>query len=348
MKIIEVKAESKPSKIVFGEKLTNLSAYIKGKKAIILTDKNVLKYYKNDFPLGVPIIEMGLGEKNKTLSTIEMIMTKLVKYEADRTSFLIGIGGGIVCDVAGFVASIYMRGIPFGFVSTTLLSQVDASVGGKNGVNFEGYKNMIGVFNQPEFVLCDNSMFSTLDKEEFRSGFAEIIKTGAIKNSALFNYSKEQAKAALANDEEVITHMVYEAVKIKAGVVETDEKEKGERRLLNFGHTFAHALEKLTGMLHGKAVSIGMVLASYVSMQLGMISRKEVEELTGVIEKYGLPTRSEIPLEELFRVMKQDKKREGDSIHLVLLGAIGKAVTKKVTYTELYKIIDDLRSHFRK
>jgi 3-dehydroquinate synthase len=345
MRILEVKAESKTSRILFGEKFINLKKYIDEKRAIILTDSNLIKYYQNIFPKDVPIIEIGLGEKNKTMKTIEKIMEKLVEYEADRSSFLVAIGGGIVCDVAGFAASIYMRGISFGFVSTTLLAQVDASVGGKNGVNFEGYKNMVGVFNQPDFVLCDNTMFSTLDQEEFRSGFAEIIKAGIIKDASLFDYCRQHVNAALANEEEVITRMIFEAVQIKARVVETDEKEKGERRLLNFGHTFAHALEKNTGMLHGRAVSVGMVLAAKVSMQRGMISRKEVDELIQVLETYGLPTQSDIPFEKLYHAMHQDKKREGDTIHMVLLQKIGKAVTCKLTYSELKKILDDLHSN---
>jgi 3-dehydroquinate synthase len=278
------------------------------------------------------------------MDTINVIMGKLVEFEADRSSFLLAIGGGIVCDVGGYAASIYMRGIPFGFVSTTLLSQVDASVGGKNGVNFKGFKNMVGVFNQPEFVICDNQMFSTLDKEEFRSGFAEIIKAGAIKDASLFKYCTENAIKALDNDEETITHMVYESVKIKAKVVEADEREKGERRLLNFGHTFAHAIEKMTETLHGKAVGIGMVLAAIVSQKLGMISEKDAQIIRYVISAYGLPTKPEIPVQELFDAMKQDKKREGDSIHLVLLEKIGHAVTRKVSYNELQNIINDLRS----
>ncbi len=344
MKILNVKAESNLSKILIGEKFSNLPGYIEGRNTIILTDSNILKYYSNDLPEGIPVIEMGLGEKNKTLGTIEMIMGKLVELEADRTSFLLSIGGGIVCDAGGFAASVYMRGIPFGFVSTTLLSQVDASVGGKNGVNFEGYKNMIGVFHQPEFVLCDNTMFSTLDKEQFRSGFAEIIKAGAIKKATLFNFCRENAIQALQNDEEIITNMIYQSVKIKAEVVEADEREKGERRLLNFGHTFAHALEKMTDILHGKAVSTGMVLAAKVSNKLGMLSKDEVKELTQVIESYGLPVQPEIPIEKLFAAMKQDKKRAGNSIHLVLLDRIGHAVTRKLEYKELQSIINDLRS----
>ncbi|MBA7653981.1 3-dehydroquinate synthase [subsurface metagenome] len=273
-----------------------------------------------------------------------MIMGKLLDLEADRTSFLLAIGGGIVCDVGGFAASIYMRGIPFGFVSTTLLSQVDASVGGKNGVNLKGFKNMIGVFNQPEFVLCDTGMFSTLEEEEFRSGFAEIIKAGTIKDASLFNYCKENDRAALNHQKEVIINMIYKSVKIKASVVKVDEREKGERRLLNFGHTFAHALEKKTGMLHGKAVSIGMVMAARISNVLGMISREEVDDIIGVIESYGLPTQSEMPVTDLFSAMKQDKKRIGDSIHLVLLEKIGHAVTRKFSYNELQNTINDLRS----
>lgn len=345
MKILNVNAESKLSRILIGERLKNLPSYIEGKKTIILTDSNILRYYKDELPAGIPVIEIGLGEKHKTLATLDMIMGKLVDYEADRSSFLLAIGGGIVCDVGGFAASVYMRGISFGFVSTTLLSQVDASVGGKNGVNYEGFKNMVGVFNQPDFVICDTDMFKTLDKEQFRSGFAEIIKAGAIKDASLFQYCGSQASKALHYDADTLTHMVYESVNIKARVVEADEREKGERRLLNFGHTFAHAIEKKSGMLHGNAVSIGMVLAAKVSHQLNMISKEDAQLISDVLSAYGLPVESEIPVNELFDAMKQDKKREGDSIHLVLLERIGYAVSRKLSYTELQKIIDDLSSH---
>lgn len=347
MKIITVEAESKSSRILIGESLDNVMHYVGDRHTIILTDSNILRYYKNRLPRNLSIIEIGLGEKNKTLATIEYIMGKLVEYEADRSTFLLAIGGGIVCDVGGLAASIYMRGIPFGFVSTTLLSQVDASVGGKNGVNYQGFKNMVGVFNQPEFVICDHTMLKTLEKEEFRSGFAEIIKAGAIKDLALFNYCRNHAQEALANNSEVITHMVYESVKIKAGVVKADEREKGERRLLNFGHTFAHSIEKMTTTLHGKAVSTGMAMSARVSQQLGMTSEQDTKAITSVISSYGLPVEPDMPVQQLFEAMKQDKKREGDAIHLVLLEKIGKAVTRKITYKELQKITNDLRSNIR-
>jgi len=345
MKTIKVHTESKISNIYIGESIANLHTYITGKKTIIVTDSNIIKHYSNYFPKDVPVIEIGLGEKIKTLETLNYIMGKLIEFEADRTTFVLAIGGGIVCDISGFAASTYMRGIPFGFVSTSLLSQVDASVGGKNGVNYEGFKNMIGVFNQPEFVICDTKMLSTLEQDEFQSGFAEIIKAGAIKSPQLFNYCKEYSCAALGNNAEAITHLVYESVKIKADVVQADEREKGERRLLNFGHTFAHSIEKMTGMLHGYAVSIGIALASKVSYQLGMITKEELSEIIDVLKAYRLPVTTEIPVEKLFEAMKQDKKREGDSIHLVLLEKIGKAVTRKINYNELQNIIDGLRSN---
>jgi 3-dehydroquinate synthase len=256
MKILEVKAESKLSKILIGEKLANLNQYIGNRKAIIITDSNLLKHYKSFFPFGVPVIEIGLGEKNKTLKTLELIFDKLLELETDRSTFIVAIGGGIVCDVAGFAASAFMRGLPFGFVSTTLLSQVDASVGGKNGVNFRGFKNMIGVFSQPDFVICDTELFKTLDRKEFISGFSEIIKAGAIKDLQLFDYCEKHAVEALSMNHEVLEKMVHDSVLVKAKVVEADEREKGERRLLNFGHTFAHAIEKKTGILHGEAVSM--------------------------------------------------------------------------------------------
>lgn len=347
MKILEVKAESNLSKILISEKLANLSVYLKGRKTIILTDTMVEAIYGKQFPSGVPVIAMGLGEQNKTLQTLELIYDKLIEFEADRTSFLLAIGGGIVCDVAGFVASSFMRGMPFGFVSTTLLSQVDASVGGKNGVNFRGYKNMIGVFAQPEFVLCDTSMLQSLDARQFRAGFSEIIKAGAIKNALLFEYCSNHAPQALAFDGHVLDTMIYEAVAVKAKVVEADEREKGERRLLNFGHTFAHAIEKLTGILHGEAVSMGMVLASRVSFNLGMLTELEANRIEQVLLAYQLPVKPNIDIALLFNAMKKDKKREGEEIHLVLLESIGKAVTKKVPYTELENMIDDLRSDFQ-
>lgn len=346
MQVLKVKAESRLSDILIGEKIANLSKYIEGKNCFIVTDENLLKLYGNQYPKDVPIIEIGLGEKNKTLQTIEYILSKLHEYQADRTSYLIAIGGGIVTDVAGFAASIYMRGIRFGFVSTSLLSQVDASVGGKNGVNLSGFKNMVGVFNQPDFVICDTEMLNTLAPEEFRAGFAEIIKAGAIRDIELFEYCEKNAAEALNFNIEVLDKLIFDSVKMKADVVAEDEREKGLRRLLNFGHTFAHAIEKKTGILHGNAVSIGMVLATKVSEKLGLADANVSERIVNVLKQYELPTVPNIDIGELFEAMKSDKKREGGNIHLVLLQDLGSAITRKVTYKELETIVNDLRSDF--
>jgi 3-dehydroquinate synthase len=346
MKTIEIKTDSSISRILVGEKLRNLAKYLPGTKTVIITDTNVSRLYKKYFP-PCQVIEIGLGEKNKTIDTLNYIFARFVKHEVDRSSFIVGIGGGIVCDVAGFAASIFMRGLRFGFVSTTLLSQVDASVGGKNGVNFEGYKNMIGTFSQPEFVICDSEMLKTLDKRQFVAGFAEIVKAGAIKDENVFEYLENNFKKALNMDSDVINRLVYDSVLIKSKVVEADEKEKGERRKLNFGHTFAHSFEKLTGMLHGEAVSAGMVLASKLSQNLGLIKETDCKRIRSLLENLGLPVTVNTDMSDIFKIMKQDKKREGDALHLVLLEKIGNAITKKVSLKQLEEMINDLRSDIR-
>jgi 3-dehydroquinate synthase len=270
------------------------------------------------------------GEASKSLNTASRIYDTLIRSEVDRNSFLLGIGGGIVCDLAGFIASTYMRGLPFGFVSTTLLSQVDASIGGKNGLNFKGYKNMIGVICQPDFVLCDPEMLKTLEPKEFRAGFAEVIK-----------YERNHT-LALGGQTGILEEIVAVCAEAKCAVVSEDEKESGKRRILNFGHTFAHAFEKLGRIPHGEAVSIGMVIAAGFSRRLGMISPEKVERLRELLLAFGLPVHYEGSLAKAFDAMKRDKKRGGDSIHMVLLKELGTAFIQKVPLTEMKIWIDDL------
>ena len=346
MKTIEIRTDSRISRILVGEKLQNLSKYLPDAKTVIITDTNVSRLYKKYFP-PCPVIEIGLGEKNKTIDTLNYIFGRFVEHEVDRSTFVVGIGGGIVCDVAGFAASVFMRGLKFGFVSTTLLSQVDASVGGKNGVNYEGYKNMIGTFSQPDFVICDSEMLKTLEKKQFVAGFAEIVKAGAIKDDGFFAYLENNYEKALSMDSDVINKLVHDSVLIKSAVVEADEKEKGERRKLNFGHTFAHSFEKLTGILHGEAVSAGMVLASKLSQKMGLIREADYKRIRSLLENLGLPTAVSLDNSKIFNIMRQDKKREGDTIHLVLLEKIGNAIIKKVSLKQLEEMINDLRSDIR-
>ena len=342
MQHLYLKTGSGESNIYLGEKLENLEKFIPdGKKVVVVTDEHIIKYYSSQLQK-YPLIQMGLGEKNKTLQTLEYLFEEFVHYEVDRSSFIVGIGGGIVCDVTGFAASTFMRGIPFGFVSTTLLSQVDASIGGKNGVNLQGYKNMIGVFSQPVFVICDPGMLKTLDQKEYISGFAEIIKAAAIRNNKLFDYLKQNVTKALGHDGSVLEHMIFESLRIKAQIVQNDEKEAGERRILNFGHTFAHSIEKNMGILHGEAVSIGMVLAAKTSVSMGLLSQNQANELEQILVAYQLPVTLNLDKAKVFDALLKDKKRERESINLILLKEIGNAVIQKVHISRVEEIVNDL------
>jgi 3-dehydroquinate synthase len=338
MKKLLVRAASGSSQILVGESIDNLKQYLDVRRTVIITDSTVARLYQKQLP-ACPIISIDSGEQIKTLETVATIFSQLVEMEADRSSVILGIGGGIVCDIAGFVASTYMRGIPFGFVSTTLLSQVDASVGGKNGVNFGGYKNMVGVFNQPEFVVCDMVLLKTLPFREIQCGFAEIIKHGAIADGRMLDFIENHRDAALDLDNAIIEHLVYRSVEIKAGVVTRDEREQGERRKLNFGHTFGHAIEKLTGIPHGEAVGIGMVLAARLSVQQGLLTPTDARRLERIVESYGLPVRPPVDALSMLAAMRKDKKREGGRIHFVFLDALGSARVEEMPFDELHRLV---------
>lgn len=339
MRKLEISAGTGTSTILVGESIKNAESYIKESKVIIITDENLNRLYKDHFPSS-NVIVIGTGEKIKTLDTLKYIYEKLISFEVDRSSFILGIGGGIVCDITGFAASTYMRGVKFGFVSTSLLSQVDASVGGKNGVNFNGLKNMVGVFNQPEFVICDTELLKTLPPEELNNGFAEIIKHALIKDSSYFSYLETNREAAMALEPEVIEKIVFDSVKIKADVVVNDEREAGERKKLNFGHTIGHAMELTDKIAHGRAVSIGMVFAAGYSQQLGYLSSEDVERIKNLLISYNLPVAYTTSKQDVKQQVQMDKKRSNKAIHFVLLKKIGEAVLKKITFDELEQVID--------
>jgi len=340
MKTLEIHGSAKNSTIRVGEKLQNLGNYIPTENVVIITDVNVKRFYQNNFPPH-PVITIQTGEKIKNLDTVRNIYGKLVELGVDRSTFIVGIGGGIVCDITGFVASTFLRGVKFGFVSTTLLSQVDASVGGKNGVNFKGYKNMIGVFNQPEFVICDLNLLSTLPEKEVLCGLAEIVKHAAIGDADLFQYLEENYQNALVLDAAVIERLVYDSVVIKSAIVNKDEKEKGERRKLNFGHTFGHAIEKTTGVRHGEAVSAGMVMASELSVKKGHLQAKDAQRIKNLLRDLKLPISLQADRKTVFDALRKDKKRQGDRINFVLLEDIGKPFVDKISIKELEDVLND-------
>lgn len=332
MEKFTIEGNSGLSVISVGESFERVESYIPVQNVFIITDKNVAKYYKHKFP-DFPVFEVEPGEKSKELSSLSPIYHWLLQEGADRNSFILAIGGGVVCDLAGFIASTFMRGIKFGFVATSLLAQVDASVGGKNGVNLQGYKNIVGTFTQPDFVICDTNMLHTLPEDEFRNGLAEIIKHALIRDADKFLFLETHQQAILSRDKTTIDHLVSLSVQIKAAIVQADEREKGERRLLNFGHTWGHAIEKVSRIPHGQAVSVGMVFAANLSVKKNMFS--SIDRLLKLLTDYGLPIVAQIDNHPVFEAMLKDKKMLDQKMHFVLLEEIGKAVVQEVSIGEL-------------
>jgi len=334
-KTFTVEGRQGTSAIHVGESLSRVGDYLPDQGAVVIvTDENILKHYGASFPAG-HVIAIGTGEKIKVLSTVEYILREMIQAGCDRSSFLLAIGGGIVCDIAGFAASVFLRGIRFGFVSTSLLSQVDASVGGKNGVNLDAFKNMVGVFSQPQFVLCDIDMLATLPEREIANGLAEIVKHGLIEDISLLEFVENNRDKALGLDRETVFRMVADSVAIKSRVVQADEREAGERRKLNFGHTIGHAFEKLNPCGHGRAVAAGMVAAAQFSRQKGYINQGDVDRIRDLLLGLGLPVAFDASPEQVIAAASRDKKKQGNTLFFVFLEQIGQARVDNIRYEDL-------------
>ena len=336
-----IKGSSGQSQILVGESLKNIARYLPGTKTIVITDSNVLKHHRSSIP-PAHVIELGSGEKMKSLETVRNIYSRLVEMETDRSSFILGIGGGVVCDISGFVASTYMRGLRFGFAATTLLAQVDASVGGKNGLNFQGYKNIIGVFRQPDFVICDPALLTSLPEREVLCGAAEIVKHALIRDAELMTYLESNCEKLVQLDPEAIEHVVSVSVSVKSAVVNQDEHEQGLRRILNFGHTFGHGLEMVQKLSHGEAVAAGMMIATRISVKKGLIGETEAARIESLLRKLKLPTHVPADRVELFDALKKDKKRQEEGVHFVLLTGIGQTVVEKISFAELETLVEGI------
>lgn len=338
MEVIKVNTKAASSQIYIGERLTDLHMYIPQDNTFIITDKNVDKIYRKSFPK-FPTFVMKAGEANKNLSTVSEVYSWLLEQGADRNSFIVGIGGGVVCDLTGFVASTFMRGVHFGFVATTLLAQVDASVGGKNGVDLDGYKNIVGTINQPKFVICDISMLKTLPYVELVSGLAEVVKHALIADSSKFEYIENNSDSILALDLTMLEYLVTRSVQIKAEIVEIDEREGGLRRVLNLGHTWGHAVEKITGIPHGQAVSIGLAFAANLSHSKGLLSAAEKDRVIELLSKLGLPIQSNANTLKVLETLQKDKKKIGKGVHYVLMKGIGAVEVVELSFYELKNYI---------
>ncbi|PIE32769.1 3-dehydroquinate synthase [candidate division KSB3 bacterium] len=336
-----ITGSSGKSHILLGESLSRLTTYIKQRPCILVTDDQVYPLYRDYFP-ECPVVVIGTGEGIKTLETLHTIYQQCLDADLDRSALIVAIGGGIVCDIAGFAASTYLRGLQFGFVPTTLLAQVDASVGGKNGVNFQGYKNLIGTFTQPEFVLIDFTVLKTLPPRTLGCGIAEAIKHGAIADPDLFEFMEHHAINIRQLLPEAIERIVHDSITIKSSIVNQDEKEHGERRKLNFGHTFGHAIEKTLKLPHGESVALGMVTAAQLSQQRGYLSCDDVQRLVTVLKAYDLPTTVAADKTALKTAMRKDKKRYGNAIKFILLTQIGQSTIERVSLKELEMVVDRL------
>ena len=342
MDTFEIHGQTGMSKILVGESLQNLPKHLPPTKCIIITDTYVKNHYHHLFP-DFELIELESGEHAKNLETIAEIYTKLLDYDADRSTFIVGIGGGVVCDLTGFAASTYMRGLDFGFVATSLLAQVDASVGGKNAINFQGFKNIAGTFNQPKFVICDLELLDTLPQREILNGLAEILKHALIGDPKLFSYLEHHFEEKNLGDyRDFFQRVVRDSIAVKVAVVEKDERESGERRILNFGHTLGHAIEKITRLSHGEAISLGMAFAVRYSEREKKLGAGESKRILSLFNKMKFPMDSDFDKTKALAAIKKDKKRESDRIHFVFLKDIGSPEVKKISFDELEDSVHDL------
>ncbi len=311
------------SEVVIGSAGDLLPRLLPDKRVVVVSDTNIDRHY-HSLVNRYDHVLIGLGEASKTLVTADAIYKKFIAMGVDRSTFVLAIGGGIVTDVAGFVASTYMRGVEFGFVSTSLLGQVDASVGGKNGVNVDGYKNMVGTFTQPRFVVCDVNMLRTLPERELRTGMAEMIKAGIIADGELFSILERTPLAELAKNPEMLGEVVYRAIKVKADIVERDEREHGDRRKLNLGHTLAHAIEKSSSkMNHGEAVAAGLALIADAAVRKGLLQAADKDRICSLLQRTGFDLTPPAAMRVLLKAVSKDKKSEGDMLHVVFPTAIG-------------------------
>ncbi len=319
-------------------------------KVVVVTNPTIGAHYLSRLraslrAAGVPepiVISLPDGEAYKNFETLNLIYDALLKNRCDRKTTLIALGGGVIGDMTGFAAATYQRGVPFIQIPTTLLSQVDSSVGGKTGINHPLGKNMIGAFYQPELVLADTTTLNTLPDRELSAGLAEVIKYGLLGDAKFFDWLETNIKKLLARDAAALAYAINRSCEMKAEIVAADERETGRRALLNLGHTFGHAIEAVMGYgnwLHGEAVAVGMIMAAKLSHQIGLLDAQSVVRIQALIAASGLPTQApKFDGDHFIAIMSGDKKAEGGQIRFVLLKKIGEAflfadVPSEVLYT---------------
>ena len=303
---------------------------------VVITDEHVFASHQKSLKTWNTIV-LKAGEEYKVQATVDTVVHQLIDMKVDRSWNLVGVGGGVITDMTGYIASVYLRGIAFGFVPTTILGMVDAAIGGKNGIDVGLYKNMVGTINQPQFLLYDVNLLKTLPENEWRNGFAEVIKHAAILDGTFFKELEKRNLPFFQKNKPALQKLIQRNALLKTKVVKEDEFEKGRRRLLNFGHTLGHALEKQYELMHGEAVAVGMAFAAKLSAE--MVAFKGADKVIRLIDQYGLPVTMGYNKQKVFDLLVSDKKREGELLNFILLEKIGKAVIRKLPLQEIYKVI---------
>jgi 3-dehydroquinate synthase len=341
VKKIPFKLKHKAYDVMIGAGLLALVGGILGKKlpsrsssVVVVTSPTVRRHWGEQLEnslkregLRYCILEMNDGEPAKRLHTVEQLAEQMVGAGADRETLLVAFGGGVVGDSAGFLASIFMRGLPVVQIPTTVLAQVDASIGGKTGVNLQAGKNLIGTFHQPVAVLVDPEILRTLDEREFRAGLFESLKCGVIRDRGLFEFMVKEFKRIHQSERKALERVIVDSIRVKAGVVAADERESGLRRILNFGHTIGHALESATGytqLLHGEAVALGMIAATEIAREIRLCPEKVADEILSAIRAYGPLPKARTSASEVMSRLVSDKKTVAGKVHFVLPVKIGK------------------------
>lgn len=353
MRKVRVDLGEKSYDIIIGYAIDReLVDFVKGagysRKALLVTDTNVGPLYAKQVQqllaeagLEAAVAQIPAGESSKTLTTANELFTRAIELGLDRKSPIFALGGGVVGDLAGFVAATYMRGVPFVQLPTSLLAQVDSSVGGKVAVNHVLGKNLIGAFYQPQAVFMELNFMKSLPRREIYTGLGEIIKYGIIYDAEFFAFLESNREAVLALEPEALVHIIARSCEIKAAVVSEDEKEAGLRRILNFGHTIAHAIEKETGYVrynHGEAVATGMIGAAYISRELGLIGENEYNRVREMIARYNLPLQAAgVTVEDMYGDIFHDKKTVDGKVTWVLMEKIGKVICRNDVPAEAVK-----------
>jgi 3-dehydroquinate synthase len=325
---------------IFDIPFTDICGQINLEETIIITDEHVASLYEQQFAGFKRVIAIPPGEGHKNLARLGFIAEALLEAEAHRRTFILAVGGGVVTDVAGFVASTYMRGLSFAFVPTTLLGMVDAAIGGKNGVNYGLQKNLLGTIQQPEFIFYNISFLNTLPQWEWSNGFAEIIKYACLFDTALLEELEQHDLQHYINNSAALMALIQKCAGWKNKIVQEDEKETGSRKLLNFGHTAGHAIETVYELSHGQAVGLGMIIACMLSVEHSGLDSSFIQRLLQLLQRYALPFEKVVDPVQLIDVLKMDKKRNVETIDFILLSDIGQPLIQPLTLTTIHQALE--------